>query len=179
MNHEFTARDLHEYARLREEAVDLLDFCLAEGSPQPLVAFIDVQIACQPPRIALLRALVDDLQLRLLSLQEYRFDVRDRIVRLFGDFDIEITDFAPPDALDRYHQIDLEAFEAHLPALSRQERIMLMKTMQASLNIAAQLTADIRLVRSLHTYVTDWLNGLNIAQARAYASRLQHEDYWQ
>lgn len=175
---ELSLLDMSENAQLRNQAVELLDLCLTEGQGQHLLAFVDEQIAHDPPRIALLRALADDLQLRLLSLREYRFDVRDRVVRLFqDDFGVDITVVAPPDEMGEYHLLDpqllIECVVQQDQDITEQERLLLLKTAEASIDIAKQLTADIRLAENLHAYVRDWLAALNTRRARAYQPNQQ------
>ncbi|MBN1286321.1 MAG: hypothetical protein JXB47_13065 [Anaerolineae bacterium] len=173
MMSELAFQTMSEYAQLRDQAIELLDLCLTEGEGGPLLAFIDEQIANDPPRIGLLRMLADDLQLRLLSLREYRFDVRDRVVCLFrDDFSVDITDAAPPDGLDHYHLLDPQTLVACVEqqgqAVTEQERLLLLKTAEASIEIVAQLTADVRLAEYLRAYVTDWLQALNTQRSRTY-----------
>lgn len=170
MNDDLGMFDILEYTQLRTKAIDLLDRCLTEGDEQPMIAFVDEQIAREPPRLDLLRELADDLQLRLLSLKEHRFDLRDRIVRLFQDYGIDITEVAPPQALDRYYQLKpgvLIACAAQQGrALEAQDVVLLTKAVEASLERAAQLTHDIQLTTRLHRYVVDWVRGLNVQAAR-------------
>ncbi len=171
---ELGLRGLGEYAQLRDEAVELLDLCLTEGDGGLLLSFVDRQIAHDPPRILLLHALSDDLQLRLLSLREYRFDVRDRIVRLFrDDFGVDITGVVSPDALDQYHHTSPQAFldciaQQGRDDITAQEQLLLGKAVEVSLEIAAQLTADIRLAEQLQSYVLDWLSALNALRAAGH-----------
>jgi hypothetical protein len=182
---EFDVRELSEFARLQSEAEELLDLCLTDGDDSALIAFVDQQIASHPPHVPLLHDLVDALQLRLLSLREYRFDVRDRIVRLFkDDYGVDVTGVAPPDALNRYHSLDVEAILACLSQRGKkvpsQEYTLLQKTVEASLEIAAQLSADIALVDRVLTYVSDWLDALKANQSRRYiASDSSSDEYVQ
>jgi hypothetical protein len=178
---DFDVRELSEFARLHNEAEELLDHCLTDGDDSALVAFVDRQISNTPPRVALLRELVDALQLRLLSLREYRFDVRDRIVRLFrDDYGADVTGVAPPGALDQYHRLDAQAILACLSQQKRgvppQEQTLLQKTVEASLEIAAQLSADITLVERVLKYVNDWLDALKADHSRRYVANDSPDD---
>lgn len=170
MSDEFGFTDVIEYTQLRTRAINLLDRCLTEGDDRQLLSFVEEQIVHEPPRITLLRELADDLQLRLLSLKEHRFDVRDRIVNLFRDYGVDVTGVAPPDALDRYHTLtaaDLMGCVGRSQAtLAAQDAMLLRKAVEASLITTAQLTADIELTARLHRYVVDWLRGLNAVEAR-------------
>ncbi len=166
----FGLSDIAEYAQLRIRATELLDRCLTQGDAEQLQAFVEQQIAHDPPRLQLLRELADDLQLRHLSLKEHRFDVRDRIVRLFRDFGVDITMIAPPAALDEYHCLTTDALltcaaQQNRP-LAPKDAMLLRKAVEASLETAAQLTADIALTERLHRYLLDWLEALNAAEAR-------------
>jgi hypothetical protein len=159
--------------RLHTQAIELLDHCLTEGKGHRLRAFIDQQIAHQPPRIGLLRAMADDLQLRILLLQEHRFDVRDQIVRLFADFGVDITVLTPPSALDTYHQLTAEEcmtlLDQRVGLLGEADRKLLWETVQASLDIAAQISDDIHLIESLQLYLLDWLEALHINELQHLA----------
>src|SRR5262245_38004075 len=86
---------LAEQHYLRLEAMDLFERCLTEGKPDCLQAFFEQQISQEPPRLQLLRDIAEDLHQRLLSLREYHFDVRDRVMRsLHDDFKVDITPLA-------------------------------------------------------------------------------------
>ena len=163
---------LAELNNLRLEAMHLFEQCLTSGDSSPLVAFIESQLVHEPPRLQLLRDLADDLQQRLLSLKEYHFDVRDRVVRTFSEqYGVDLTPIMPPDALNRYHQISpdemLEYARSRL-IISDADLVLLRKMVDASLHMAAQLHHDVTVTSQLHTLVLDWLEGMNATVARRY-----------
>ncbi|MCZ7545329.1 MAG: hypothetical protein M5R40_18220 [Anaerolineae bacterium] len=170
MNDDFGLREIAEYSQLRIRATELLDRCLIEGNPEQMWAFVEQLIAHEPPRLQLLRELADDVQLRNLSLKEHRFDVRDRIVALFRDYGVDITGAAPPFALDQYHLLGtddiMNCVAQQGRTLSPKDAIMLRRAVEASLDTAAQLAADIALTERLYRHTADWLDALNTLEAR-------------
>jgi hypothetical protein len=163
---------LAELNNLRLEAMHLFEQCLTSGDTSPLVTFIESQLVHEPPRIQLLRDLADDLQQRLLSLKEYHFDVRDRVIRTFSDqYGVDLTTVMPPDALSRYHQLTADAvldYARSRVSISDADLVLLRKLVDASLHMAAQLNNDVMLTTQLHTLVLDWMEGMNATIARRY-----------
>lgn len=170
---------LAELSHLRSEAMTLFEQCLTNGDDSTLVAFIERQLIHEPPRLQLLHDLGDDLQQRLLSLREYHFDVRDRVVSTFNEsYNVDITPLAPPDALDRYHHLTSEQIllfaNEHGASLSDQEAILVRKMVDASLKMAQQLYSDITLTSRVQRMVIDWLEGMNATIARQYWNTQGH-----
>lgn len=162
---------ISELARLRIEAMHLFEQCLTSGNKAPLVKFIQDQLLIDPPRLNLLNDLADDLQLRLLSLREYHFDVREQVIHtLLEDYDVDITPLAPASKPEMYHELDadtiLQFVHANNVMLSADEQIMLAKMIEASIKTANQLHNDIELTSHIHSLVVDWLNGLSATIAR-------------
>ncbi|MCB9453414.1 MAG: hypothetical protein H6672_18435 [Anaerolineaceae bacterium] len=156
---------LAEISYLRIEAMDLFERCLTEGSPVYLKTFLDQQIAENPPRVELLHEVSEDLYLRLLSLQEYHADVREQVLRALRDeFDIDISPLAPANQMETYHLLETETVFAYLhqhsSRLTPQDTVMLRKTIEASLQMAAHLYADVLMTQELYHYLLDWLDGL-------------------
>ncbi len=154
---------LAESNHLRLEAMQLFEQCLTNGDEGPLVTFIERQLVHDPPRLQLLAALADDLQLRLLSLREYQFDVRERVVSTLQEgFGIDITPLTPPDKLTHYHHLTSDRILAFIQEkgiiLSDEDALLLRKMLDASLQMAAQLHHDIRITARLHDLVLDWLS---------------------
>jgi hypothetical protein len=170
-----------EQSYLRSEAMDLFERCLTEGKPDCLQAFIEQQILLEPPRLQLLRDISEDLHQRLLSLREYHFDVRDRVMRaLREDFKVDMTPLAPSNALESYHQLSLDDAVQTIceqnPGLSEQDAVLLRNMLDASLEMAAQLYGDIAMTDHLHAYILDWLNGLNaMVVRRSWAGGWENE----
>ncbi|MBZ0281241.1 MAG: hypothetical protein K8L97_10910 [Anaerolineae bacterium] len=156
---------------LRMEAMDLFERCLTEGSPDFLTAFIEKQITHDPPRLELLHEIAEDLHQRLLSLREYHFDVRDRVVRMLRtDFHIDLNHFAPVSALENYHHIEIDQLlgfvNSHNPRLTTHDLAMLRQVLDASMEMAAQLHDDVSMTNFLFAYVMDWADGLSVAEMR-------------
>src|SRR5574341_369616 len=136
-----------ELSYLRLEAMDLFERCLTEGKADYLEAFIEQQITQEPPRLQLLRDVAEDLHQRLLSLREYHFDVRDRVLRaLRDDFQLDITPIAPANALENYHLLRLDAMLDYVrqqnPRLSSSDEALVRNMLEASLEMASQLHGD-------------------------------------
>ena len=162
---------LAEQNYLRLEAMDLFERCLTEGRPDCLQAFFEQQISQEPPRLQLLHDIAEDLHQRLLSLREYHFDVRDRVVRsLRDDFKVDITPLASANALESYHLLSssgtVDTIRHQNPNLTDQDGVLLHNMLEASVEMAAQLHGDIAMTEHLHTYLLDWLNGLGAMAVR-------------
>lgn len=171
---------LAELSYLRSEAMDLFERCLTEGTPDYLMGFIEDQIAQEPPRLDVLRELAEDLHQRLLGLREYHFDVRERVLRtLRDDFQLDLSPLAPPNALERYHQLELEGVmgyvRQHNPTLSTRDEYLLRKVVEASLEMASQLHEDVVMTEELFYCVMDWIDGLNATIAR----RFWMDEWWE
>jgi hypothetical protein len=164
---------LAESSHLRIEAMQLFEQSLTNGDASVMIAFIERQLANDPPRIQLLREIADDLQQRLLSLREYHFDVRERVVSALSEsYDVDISPLAPAALLDQYHLLALDDVCALIhetnPALSEDDIAILRKMIDASLHIAAQLHEDILITRDLYDLILDWLEGLSATMARQH-----------
>jgi hypothetical protein len=127
----------------------------------------------EPPRLELLHEIADDLQQRLLSLREYHFDVRDRVVRTFAEsYGVDITPLTPSSLLDQYHFLTPDGVLSFArekgTIFSENDAVLLRKMVEASVQMAAQLYNDIQLSMRLHSLVLDWLSGMNIAVTRQY-----------
>lgn len=161
----------HNYLRL--EAMDLFERCLTEGSPDFLMAFIEQQLTENPPRLELLEQVAEDLHQRLLGLREYHFEVRNRMLQtLRNDFQVDLGEIAPPDALDQYHQLTpeqiLQQVHKQNPRLSTQEKTVLRRVIDASLDMAKQLYHDKEMTEGFLDVIWDWTDGLSVIVARHY-----------
>ncbi|MBZ0274786.1 MAG: hypothetical protein K8I60_01505 [Anaerolineae bacterium] len=162
---------IFEMSYLRLEAMDVFEYCLTEGSPDRMKTFIDHQIMISPPRVELLREVADDLFLRLLALREHHHDIREWVwLTLRDDFDVDISPLAPSNPLDGYHLLEIDTILAflnqHNPRLDQHDAAMLHQTIEASLQMAARLYADVIMTQELHAYLRDWLDGLYTAHVR-------------
>lgn len=163
-----TLAQLHQ---LRMEAMRLFEECLTQGDEAAFVAFIERQIALGPQQTHLLREIADDLQLRLLSLKEHHFDVRERVITAISEgYGVDITALAPANQLEHYHELNGERLVAYIQNasddLSEEDLLILHKLIAASLAMAAQLQGDIFLTQRLHQLVADWLGGMHSSAIR-------------
>lgn len=164
---------LTEHNHLRLEAVQLFEKCLIQGDLTPMIDFVEKQIVHDPPRLQLLRDITEDLQQRLLSLREYHFDVRERVVSTLDDsFQVNITALAPQAKLDRYHHLRaddiLDFVQQHNPTLDENDLLLIRKMVDASLKMAGQLHNDIQLTTQLYHLVLDWTEAISVTVARQY-----------
>jgi DNA-binding transcriptional regulator YhcF (GntR family) len=160
---------LAELNYMRLEAMDLFERCLTEGKTDSLEAFIEQQISQDPPRLELLREVAEDLHQRLLTLEENYADVLDRVWRaLRDDFGVEIGTL--DDLPKVYQQLEqkniVQRLRKHNPLLTDSDEVMLGKMLDASVQTASQLHADVIMTVHLHQYVTDWVDGLSATIAR-------------
>ena len=167
--------EMAELAQLRTLALDLFDRCLAEGNPAPIVTFIERQLADDPPQLQLLRDFAEDLQLRLLSLRSYHYDVRNNVLRTFADdYSADITPMIPANALERYHLIDAKQVIAyageHGASLSADDTLLLGKLLEVSIKTAERLNTDIRFTTDLQNMVLDWFDALSSTVGRRFWS---------
>ncbi|MCD4686369.1 MAG: hypothetical protein K8S97_10575 [Anaerolineae bacterium] len=157
---------LAELHHRRMEAMRLFEKCLTSGDEAELVKFIEQQLALKPPQLHLLQEIGDDLHLRLLSLREHHFDVRDRVVAtLVESYEVDITPLAPANQLERYHELSVDAvvefIAQHITDLAPDELLMLRKMVEVSLEMAQQLHDDITITQQLHTMVIDWFKAMS------------------
>ena len=161
-----------ELSQLRTQALDLLDRCLAENNPTPIIGFIERQVSSNPPQVMLLRDLAEGLQQRLLSLRSAHFDVRYNVVKVFADeYGIDITHFAPANKIDQYHTLKsseiMERVTQNLnTALATEDMLLLGKLLDVSIKTAGRLNIEIQLTTTLETLVNDWLKALNATVSR-------------
>ncbi|NLX11464.1 MAG: hypothetical protein GXY36_17610 [Chloroflexi bacterium] len=175
---------LAEQNHLRMEGMHLFEQGLTSGDTSGFVAFVEALIVQEPPRLQLLHDLAEDLQQRLLSLREYHFDVRERVIRTLQDnYRIDLTPLTPPDALERYHLLaagDVMAFAAAQGTTFETADLPLVRKMvEASLQMAAQLHQDIQSTARLHQMVLDWFDAMSATVGRQYwTSRVlrQHDN---
>ncbi|MBP8973239.1 MAG: hypothetical protein KBH93_05125 [Anaerolineae bacterium] len=166
---------------LRMEAVEAIEYCLTHGEDAEFIAFMEAQITSCPPRLNLLRDIADELLMRLLALRQQRDDVRDRVVRmLLDEYGIDVSGLYPADAPELVERLTIE--EIINPAVhslndaATQDMALIRKTVQASLEIVRQLSADIRLTARLHQAVADWLTGLSATSSRSLLTQRSWPD---
>ncbi len=164
---------LGDYGTLRQEAMQLFEESLLSGNEAALVAFIERQLAQEPPRLYLLRQIADELEMHLLALREHHFDVRERVVTaLHEDYGVDITPLTPADRLHLYHRLKAEDVLAYIrqqsPGLEAEEETLLRQMIGASLEMAGRLQHDIAITERVYGMLTDWLEGLSVTLMRRF-----------
>ncbi len=167
---------------LRLEAMDLFERCLTEGRTIFLEAFIEEQIAQEPPRLDVLRDVAEDLHQRLLSLREYHFDVMERTTRTLSD-DFGLVMGAAIQAGSSEGAASLEPARVLSlvrdlnPNLSSRDETLVRRMLEMSAETAAQLREDIRMTEALFMYISDWVDGLSATIARRFWSDGRSDEY--
>jgi hypothetical protein len=157
--------------RLHQKAIEHYEHSLAERSPGHLQNFIEQELLLNPLHLDLLYELLNDLQQRLLALQEYHFDVRERIVRVFLEvYHTDITPLIPADQLHRYHFLQpdqvIEFIRRNGIWITRQEKAVVGDMIRSSTDICGQLYEDIELTFQFIIMLQDWLMAYNINNVR-------------
>lgn len=166
-------RALMELRKMREEALELYDYCLAEGNVGPLEHFIEDQLAIEPPPLLLLYEISDDIQQRFLALKENHYDVRNQVIHVLQDlFKADVTGIFPADRLESYHLLDekqvLEALIEQGIKVNDEEKTLLEQLVRRSRQTASQLQNDIQLTESVQKMVIDWVNAFTAIFAKDY-----------
>jgi hypothetical protein len=161
---------LAELNYMRLEALDLFDQCLTEGNPTRIRTFIEQQIAVNPPRIGLLREVAEDLHQRLMGLHENYLELWQRTLEaLKHDFSL---DFSRDFATKPFYKFEVDTIIVKLNAetvgLDKSDEAVLRKMLDAAVETALQLRADIAMTERLYVYISDWIDGLNATVARRY-----------
>lgn len=161
-----------ELNTLRLEALDLLERCLTEQTTGWMEAFIEKNITRNPPPVQLLSEVAEDVHFRLLSLQQFQFDLRDQAIRtLREDYGIDLHLLLPPGALDDYHHLDADKtihdlyMRQHLKA---EDMASVRDLLRSSVDTAHRVYHELRLAEHLYGYVVDWLNGLRVLTAQHF-----------
>ncbi len=157
---------------LRSEALDLFDRCLTENDSALMIAFIERQIAQEPPPLQLLRAMDEDLQQRMHALRAHRFDLRCDVVKAFAEStQVDITPLMPLSDIGQYHLLETVSVIGYV-----QERTtyaddsLLVDLLQSSIETITHLQRDIQLATEIHRVVSDWLEALSTTVGRRYWS---------
>jgi hypothetical protein len=166
----FAFAELHQ---LRAQALDLFDRCLTEGNFAPVLAFIEQQLAWDPPQLQLLRDFAEDLHMRLLSLRAYHFDVRNNVVRAFAeDYGVDITPLAPANALEQYHNLDPQQVISYVQernqTLAENDVIILTRLLEESVRAGGRLLTEIQMTGDLYRLVIDWFEAHSRTVGRRY-----------
>lgn len=166
---------------LRQEAQLIYERCLEDGRPDGLEAFIEAYLVERPPRLDLLREILEDLRQRLLALRQREFDVRERMLQMLRDEMGFVPDRLAPD-----HQQWLEEVFISLrddkPSARRDDRGTLQGTLATLLQAAAQIEVELEVTEYLNGHLQDWLLGLDAVCARCGWFEYRFDalpEYWQ
>lgn len=173
MDTDFNLQNLLYLRQMREEALNLYDYCLTEGTAAPLIKFIEEQISLDPPPLLLLYEISDDIQQRILVLRENHFDVRHQVVKAVQDlYQADVSRIFPSDKLESYHLIEVNEIIGDLQgqgiSITDEEMVLLVNLLRKSRDTASQLQQDIHLTEGLQTMMHDWVQALTITIARDY-----------
>ncbi len=162
-----------EFNALRQEAMQLFEESLLSGNEAALVAFIERQLAQDPPPLYLLHQIANELEMHLLALREHHFDVRERVIATLREhYGVDLAPLSPADRLDAYHRLDLGEVMAyiqqHSPALESAEESLLRQLVATSLEMAGRLQHDITITDRVHVMIMDWLEGLSVTLMRQF-----------
>lgn len=150
---------------LRIEAMSIFERSMMDGTPARLLAFIEAQIAQDPPPVQLLHEIADDLHRRLQSLRQLQFDLRVHMLNtLRENFGIDLAPMLSVNGLDPHLSVDV-ILARLLPEGTPDElslRHMLETTFEASRNV----TDDILMVEGMYNFLTDWATALSVNRAR-------------
>lgn len=157
-----------ELRYLRSEAMALLDRCLDEGQGEPLEAFVDDQIAHEPPRLDLLWEIADELARRQSALLQSHALARDRVAQtLVDDLGLTVSTDGPSNSVDAFLVFHAELYGELAESASRPPvDSALSRKLSAALADAQRTRRALAVVRQLHAYLLDWLGGLSAVAAR-------------
>lgn len=154
-----------ELNALRNEAMSIFERCCKDGTPAEMLAFIEQQIAKEPPPVLLLREIAEDLHRRLQSLRQLQFELRVYTLHtLRDDFGIDLSPLLPLSGID--HQMSVDAIMARLLLDGAPDEKALRHTLETAFESAASVLNDILLVESMHRFLTDWVTALSVRAAR-------------
>lgn len=180
MDSDFNLQNLLYLRQLREEALNLYDYCLTEGTATPLMKFIEEQIALDPPPLLLLYEISDDIQQRILILRENHFDVRHQVVKAVQElYHADVAQIFPAEKMSSYHLLEvndvIDGIQSQGINITDEEMVLLVNLLRKSRDTALQLQKDISLTEALQTMVHDWVQALTIIMARDYQPRLNDQ----
>jgi hypothetical protein len=150
---------------LRIEAMSLFERSMRDGTPARMLAFVEEQIAQDPPPVQLLHEIADDLHRRLQSLRQLQFDLRvHTLYALRENFGLDLAPLLPMNGFEPHLSVDV-ILARLLPDGAPDElslRHMLETTFEASHNV----TDDILMVEGLYNFLIDWATALSVHNAR-------------
>lgn len=155
------------------QALELLNRCLAENNFSPIVAFVEQQVASEAPQIALLREFAEGVEQRLMFLRVHYFDVRQTVIKTFADqYGVDITDLMPAQEATRYHEIMPQQVLTHArtlrDTLSETDLGQLNDLLSRSAETTTLLHSEIQSVTALQMMLLDWVSALSADTSRRF-----------
>lgn len=150
---------------LRIEAMSLFERSMKDGTPARLLAFVEAQIALDPPPVQLLREIADDLHRRLQSLRQLQFDLRAHTLHtLHENFGIDLAPLLPVNGFDPHLSVDV--ILARLLPDGAPDEMSLRHTLETTFEASLRVTDDILMVEGLYDFLIDWATALSVHSAR-------------
>lgn len=150
---------------LRIEAMSLFERSMKDGTPARLLAFIEEQIAKDPPPVQLLQEIADDLHRRLQSLRQLQFDLRVHILHtLRENFGIDLAPLLPLNGFDSC--LSADAILARLLPEGAPDDLSLRHTLETTFEASRNVTDDILMVEGMYNFLIDWATALSVHNAR-------------
>jgi hypothetical protein len=150
---------------LRIEAMSLFERCVKDGTPARLLAFIETQIAEDPPPVQLLREIADDLHRRLQSLRQLQFELRAHTLHTLRDnFGVDLAPLLPLSGFDP--QMSVDVIVGRLLLDGAPDEMSLRLTLETAFESSLRVTDDILMVEGLYEFLTDWATALGVHRAR-------------
>jgi hypothetical protein len=150
---------------LRIEAMSIFERCCKDGTPAALLAFVEQQIAKEPPPIQLLGEIAEDLHRRLQSLRQLQFELRAYTLHtLRDDFGIDLSPLFPLNGFD--HQMSVDVIMGRLLPGGAPDEVALRHTLETAFEASGRVLEDILLVESMYNFLADWTTGLSVRAAR-------------
>lgn len=169
-----TAHDLFamaQYNNLRDEAMELFDRCLTEGTPVFLEQFVQLQLVTSPPRLELLNMVAVDVHQRLIALRSSLLEMHVNFVStLQAEYGVDLKEFIHHDL---YDTLLLMTPDSLLAMIVRQnEQLMpdnmdvIHKQLTTSHLSATQVAGDIRMTQQILATIADWVDSISAFSLR-------------
>ncbi len=160
---------LNDSEALLAQGRDLYERCIQLGSPVLMLEFVEEQIAQDPPRTSVLRELCDELQHKLMALNETYFEARDRVLYIIRKrFALDLDPLLAPKP-DVYHQLPIDDLINNIlqqKPLSSEEQSHLRRILKVSHVMAGQVYNDASITQQIHNVLDEWLRALATQNAR-------------
>jgi hypothetical protein len=157
-----------EINALRMEAMAIYERCLTESGLGLFERFLERHLIEDPPPVALLNEISDDLFQRLQSLRQAQFEVREGLLTTAKQrFHVELSEHLPLRELDHLASIAPECLTASLAnALPAAEQRALAAILEDARLAAARLAGHRALTEQLYKNVMDWATALHVIAIR-------------